>query len=444
MSIVRCPHCGTANRAGSNFCNGCGTDLRNPDSPAPSAAESPAPADPLPPSDLPESTQVPDTPRTPDASGADDADTESSYVDQPWLRLEFDTDEPLPPGEGQEGQGTEAEGRGRLVTGIQGLLTPIRIATNIGDRDPVQPTAPTTPDEIAAGDLRLVRGLMAESPSLVNYQVPTTLANATTLRVGWIAGLLLLAIGLPALLRIDGLRGTPNHWPGVDAAFAAVQATAPDAPVLVLWAYDPATSGELDLPMAPVMRHLLAQRTRPAVVSLLPGGMASARRLIAQVRSAPGPGGLAQTADLGRPVTYTYVPGGAAVLPLLVRDPAAAGIPPTATSPDLIVVAAAQAEDVQQWLEQVQPLAPGRVVAVTSAGADPILRPYLASGQLAGLVSGFDGAYAYRSRLDPFVAPESAPRLAQQITLQNWGHLAILAVIVLGNLAALMGRGPGD
>ena len=28
MSVVRCPHCGTANRAGSNFCNSCGTELR--------------------------------------------------------------------------------------------------------------------------------------------------------------------------------------------------------------------------------------------------------------------------------------------------------------------------------------------------------------------------------------------------------------------------------
>ena len=434
MSIVRCPHCGTANRAGSNFCNGCGTDLRSPDRPAPPAVEPPSPADPLPPTGLPGSPATPGVA----ADDTEDADDATSFVDQPWLRLEFEMDEtPV-----EESQVAEAEGRGRLVTGVQGLLTPIRIATNIGDSDPV-PAATTTPDELAAEELRLVRGLMAETPSLVNYQVATALTGATTLRVGWIAGLVLLAIGLPALLRIDSLMGTPNRWPGVDDAFATVQATAPDAPVLVLWAYDPATSGELDLAMAPVMRHLLARRTRPAVVSLLPGGIAAARRLIAQVRAAPGPGGLAQAADLGRPVTFTYVPGGAAVLPLLVRSPAAAGVPEGSTPPSLVVVAAAQAEDVQQWLEQVQPLAPGPVVAVTGAGADPLLRPYLASGQLAGLVSGFDGAYAYQMRLDPFVAPENMPRLTQQVTLQNWGHLAILVVIALGNLVALMGREPG-
>ena len=29
MSTIRCPHCGTANRVGSNFCNRCGVDLRD-------------------------------------------------------------------------------------------------------------------------------------------------------------------------------------------------------------------------------------------------------------------------------------------------------------------------------------------------------------------------------------------------------------------------------
>ena len=31
MSSQLCPHCGTPNRAGSNFCNRCGADLRGVD-----------------------------------------------------------------------------------------------------------------------------------------------------------------------------------------------------------------------------------------------------------------------------------------------------------------------------------------------------------------------------------------------------------------------------
>jgi hypothetical protein len=111
--------------------------------------------------------------------------------------------------------------------------------------------------------------------------------------------------------------------------------------------------------------------------------------------------------------------------------------------PGLVIVAAATTDDAQAWLEQVQPLMRTPVIAVTAAGADPMLRPYADSGQLSGLVSGFDGAYGYRQLLDPFVAPENNQALLQQIILQNWGHFALLAVIVLGNLAALINREGG-
>ena len=47
MSVQRCPHCGTANRVGANFCNGCGTDLREsappPVAPTPFPPASPSP-----------------------------------------------------------------------------------------------------------------------------------------------------------------------------------------------------------------------------------------------------------------------------------------------------------------------------------------------------------------------------------------------------------------
>jgi hypothetical protein len=113
------------------------------------------------------------------------------------------------------------------------------------------------------------------------------------------------------------------------------------------------------------------------------------------------------------------------------------------TRPVLVIAAAAQAEDVQHWLEQVQPLDRTAVIAVTAAGADPILRPYRDSSQLSGLVSGFDGAYAYRQLLDPFVPAENTPILLRQIVLQNWGHFALLTAIALGNLAALLSRESG-
>lgn len=463
MSITRCPHCGTANRAGSNFCNGCGTDLRNPDArpeQPPEAPQTPQAGTPEPPAAAPSKPSrarakrarpaQPTTPPPPEPPA------EPPFADQPWLRLEFDAGETAEQTNAAEAVEGGDEGETRLVSGVQGLLAPIRVATNISDDDPAAPAvAPLLPTaDLSAEQIRLIRTLMAEAPAPVAPAASPL--RPPHLRVGWVFLLLALAIGLPALLRLNGPHGVPMHWPGVDEAFMAIQALAPDALVVVDWAYDPATADEINLAMRPVMEHLLQQRVRLAVVSTLPGGPAMARRLIAQARSgAARPNALTLAAETSWPVTYSYLPGGAAVLALAARDPAAALLEdPTRVveatrhaverSPSLVVVAAAQAEDVQTWLEQVRPLNHMPVVAVVGAGADPILRPYLDSGQLRGLVSGFDGGYSYQQLLEPFTAHTSPPWLGSQVVLQNWGHLALLAIIVLGNLAALLGRGGNE
>lgn len=398
-----------------------------------------------PPPTLPATQQSTELPTGP--SGDD------SFADQPWLRLEFAADD-------DESLNTDVEDAtfdetGRLVTAVQGLLAPIRIATNIADNAPVPPlrSIPTV-DDLSNDELRLIRGLMAEPPTLVNYQVRPAQRRPRPLRIPWIFALLGLAVGLPALLLLAGPVGRPYRWSGVEDAYITIQGVASNSLVVVYWAYDPATAGEIDLVMQPVMRHLLQRRARIAVISSTPGGIASAERLIAQVRTDQGSGNLALAAELAQPITFAYLPGGAASLPLFARDPTAALLEnilvvspeqrqELVQRPALIVAAAAQAEDVQNWLEQVQPLDRTPVIAITAAGADPILRPYRDSSQLRGLVSGFDGAYAYRQLLEPFVAPENTPALLRQIVLQNWGHVALLAAIALGNLAALLSRETG-
>jgi hypothetical protein len=136
-----------------------------------------------------------------------------------------------------------------------------------------------------------------------------------------------------------------------------------------------------------------------------------------------------------------FLTGGAAALPLVAQDlDRALGLAAGADAPLLAVVFAAQPEDVQQWLELVQPVNALDVVAVTGAAGDPALRPYLASGQLAGLVAGFDGARAYQSLRDtPLDAPDRA-RLDLQSGLQSWGGAVLLLVLLLGNLAYYVGR----
>ncbi|MBX3012867.1 MAG: zinc-ribbon domain-containing protein, partial [Caldilineaceae bacterium] len=41
MNVIHCPHCGTTNRVGSNFCNRCGADLRGDEADESVAAPTP-------------------------------------------------------------------------------------------------------------------------------------------------------------------------------------------------------------------------------------------------------------------------------------------------------------------------------------------------------------------------------------------------------------------
>jgi hypothetical protein len=65
---------------------------------------------------------------------------------------------------------------------------------------------------------------------------------------------------------------------------------------------------------------------------------------------------------------------------------------------------------------------PGSGVEWTAAGADLPLRPYLESGQLVGLASGFDGAYQYNELLGQPFAAADIPLLRRQIVGQSYGH----------------------
>jgi hypothetical protein len=104
----------------------------------------------------------------------------------------------------------------------------------------------------------------------------------------------------------------------------------------------------------------------------------------------------------------------------------------------------AETEDVQGWLEQVAPRNGVPVVAVTAAGADPALRPYLDSGQLVGLVSGFDGAASYTALLDQRDSVAQDERMTLQLAAQNLAILTIVLLIVAGNLAVLFGGRRAD
>jgi len=352
----------------------------------------------------------------------------------------------------------------RLFGGLQGLLDPVAEGETL---PPVAPSAtPGGSPDMDETTRRQLRTLAGSGLRLADPLPPPARPRPITQRPPSLIALLIgLALGLPVLLLAASPDIRPHLWPGVIQAIKAVDALEPGQVVLVNWAYDPATAGEMDMVAQPVLTHLLAQRSQLILISQLPTGQATARRVVDQAAQ-----DLQDREGIFLPlngpqsavISGGFLPGGTGVLPLLGQDAGptvrrALALDPTDRllpqalirlaaqgSPALNLIVAAQAEDVQAWLEQVQPLDGAPVVAVVSAGADPILRPYFDSGQLAGLVSGFDGAFNYMDLMPNGPLPQVDERLQVQSVAQDWGLWLILLIILAGNLRGLFSRRDGS
>ena len=457
MAIIRCPHCGTANREGSNFCNRCGVELHGITQPhgADVQPESGSRMDSAaaPPTQEPEQKSAPNQERAQSAvDPLDDANrgTAPAPETEPGLRMDFRSAATVAPR--SDDGGPAQTDFSRLLTSVSGLLAPVDITVS-GEGEETYAPRSRSVDE-GRGDLwRQVRMRMTTPPLVAGMPLIGARQPEPDLQLRWIFAILAFALIVPAVSIFAWPSGSATQWPGVAEAFLAIDSLPANANVLVYWAYDPATAGELDLEAQPVTTHLLQQRARLSVVSLLPGGPATARRLINRARVEwQRSENLTVTSKSTWNVPIVYLSGGPSVLALIANNPDAAlnaAIPETAQGsvtafgdrPDLSIVFAAQADDVQHWLEQVQPLSNTPVVAVVAAGADPASRPYWESGQLTGLVSGFDGAYSYQRLLDQQDRGDRVSQLNMQLVLQDWGHFVFFLVIILGNFAAVLRRG---
>ena len=461
MATFDCPHCGYSNPAASRFCVHCGTNLaRGRPAPAGDTADesnelsddrgaaSPQPGE-EPAAPIPRSeTSDPGYARTWPHSAAEEEDTTEDSS--------------------KEDSGPDVAQPGPLLGDLGGLLEPadpLSFITPGSDAlDPTRDRPTALSGELATDEEergRLRRLFAEDLPLTVGARPDLTLRVGEPSQKG--NGLqrrfcVVLLLGMTGAL-LWGAQSPPggagpHALPGLEQAHRQIDSLQPNSLVFVNWAYDPATAGEMDLVAQPLIEHLLQKQSKLIVFSQLPGGPATARRVIARAEeSLQRPSRMQITANLV--IEAGYLPGGAASLPLLGVAPARAlPVDPTwvdlrerfsiaglgDTGPALTLVIAARAEDVRRWLEQVQPLNGGTVVAATSAVAGPAVRPYLHSGQLAGLVSGWDGGGAYVRRSERARSVTEQARSLRHISGQNWGVGILIVTIILGNLAGLTER----
>ncbi len=223
-----------------------------------------------------------------------------------------------------------------------------------------------------------------------------------------IAVLLMLTILAALVTGIPAARA-PLAPPEVVALVRLVDNLPQGAPVLLAVDYEPGFSGEMDALTGSVAAHLARKGAFITLVSTVPTGPVQAEHLLAQVArvTAAEP----QSANLG------YIAGGPTGLsgfaqaPRQVLPQAMNGervwIAPPLQSVNrladfrLVLFATENPETARAWIEQARPALNSRVplVALVSAQAEPLVRPYYAAhpAQLEALVGGLAGGAAYDS-----------------------------------------------
>jgi hypothetical protein len=235
--------------------------------------------------------------------------------------------------------------------------------------------------------------------------------------------------GLPLLPSATSLVPSPAVMPAVGNAAVAIAQLAQmpaGSKVLVAFDYDAAQAGELDRVASALLKSPALRNVQIEAASLNPQGSAVAQAVFANLPDL-------QYSNVG------FTPGQAnGVQALLARS----------GDVKLIIELAASPDTVRWWVEQLKanksriPLVVG-----SSAGAEPLTMPYLQSGQVSGLVSGFPGAVAYlnatgmmntysQDQIKDYQIPLEA------LTLANYVMVGLIIVGLIGALLRGAGRRP--
>ena len=331
----------------------------------------------------------------------------------------------------------ESEG---LLAGLRGLLP---IGSGLDMPVTAKPVLPQGPSPATVARAELLQGLLSR-PLVIPRAVP----RETRRQSGWMVVRLLVGLALiaaiiaPMVVRLPFF-GQPAA-PGADMLFTMVGQLPPNTPVLVAWEYGPAEAEEMDRVAGPLIDHLLRQQARLVLVSTRMEGPASAEALLAS-RLADTQERLQRIANLG------YVPGQAAGVREVIgsldsRTEASTGLPAaqieamagvrSVADVGMVVVLAAQPDDLRIWVEQVSTVAPGLpIVGALSARAELLGAPYISAGQIRGAISGLVGGAVYERQLDTGRGREYEYYLTS-LGLAQW---ATAALAVLGALIFVFG-----
>jgi hypothetical protein len=408
--MIYCLNCGTGNRDGSKFCNECGTALAPQDLSELSRAVEPLEEAKAPPTPVEQVAEVPPQPE------------------------EVIEEAGVPPAKAIETAGP--------LAGIPGILPIEPIFATPGTAKAAVPSVVPT---VGAKEAELFEEAIAAAPLPAVEPAEKRRERILTKALYWFIYILIaLAVIIPLLLGTRWFDSDSNPASaGATEFYEFIEALPSDAVVLVAYDYDPTTAAEMTLQAEAIVHHLMERDLKVMAISLFPPGPTIAQEMLDETASEHGYQYGEDYINLG------YLPDQPASLRAFVGRPtggrdyrqgrAIAAFPIAEHVHHiqdivLIIELAGGQDTLRWWVEQVGSPYSVPMVAGVTAGLEPNARPYHHSGQLSGLISGLPGAAEYERLNDrPGEAMDS-------LDSQSLAHLAIVVLIVLGNLGYIITR----
>ena len=394
--MIYCPNCGTANRDGSKFCNECGIRLAPQDLSKLSRAVKP-----------PEEVKAPPTP----------VEQGAEVLPQPEEAIE---EAGTPPG-----------------------ILPIESVFAIPGA--IKAAVPSVMPTVGVKQVELFEEAIAAASLPAVEPAEKRWEKILTKAMHWFIYILIaLTVIVPLILGTHwfGSSGNPASV-GTTEFYEFIAALPAGSVVLVAYDYDPATAAEMTLQAEAIVHHLMERDLRIVTVSLFPAGPGIAQEMLDEAASEHGYRYGEDYINLG------YLPDQPSSLRAFVSRPTggreyrqgrAIAVFPIAQHVHhiqdivLIIELAGGQDTLQWWVEQVSSPYSVPIVAGVTASLEPNAQPYHNSGQLSGLISGLPGAAEYERLSDrPGGAMDS-------LDSQSLAHLAIVGLIVLGNLGYMITR----
>jgi len=233
--------------------------------------------------------------------------------------------------------------------------------------------------------------------------------------VRWISGaLLVLAVAMPRILGFPTFKEPLLAPRSLNSFLEVVNTTPAEKPALLIFDYEPGYSGEMDAVAGALVKNLFDRNQAIVTLSTRPSGPLLADRLLLRT-------GKKNEIENGQDYLHLgYLSGGPSAIQLFAGSPRSSllsgfRLPEgfeneqpwslellsavnQVSDFSLVAVLTSGTENARMWVEQLHPqLDNTPLVFVTTAGAEPIMRPYFESEnpQIDGILTGLQSGRKY-------------------------------------------------